>query len=551
MHLSPTALRTLAPALLAAITFVGCDDEEETGAPITAEQARPQAQANTRQALDATGDVLQQFRAAAANLDEGRGEALRALLSAMDEAACGDRISDIEGPVEEGCALDAEIMGELADGVDEMLEALIEKATLESDSGRRLVYRLGPDIMCEPEVVRAPVPAGESGEPEIISEAPDEGCVELFTKVPVRIVMTSPRADDVDLALQIGQGGHQPLGVSFHQDRVAGWVSLDTIIPIAEEIGEALGEPIQVPLSLSGRVEAALEHEAHAFSLSVSTPTGVEIRSVAQATPGTRQSAEVPEVKITVAAGTAVRATLDGDRVEARLSLAGGAIEVDMPGDLDALLGGEGASVVCDSEGNCEDVELGGDAPERIVARVGGFSGEIIARLADDVVDASNLTIRPWAMEIDGETAMEMVLNPEHDHTLSANMKALDEGGVEIAVAPAFDLKLTVDPQALERLDGAEDEVFGEEAPEAEAGPEGPQWVALELSGAEQPRVRLLDTFEAGQLQVVEGTLTLDASMSEAALVVEAGMCLSELEAEVSAEAGEAPFSGLEVAACE
>ncbi|MFN3197444.1 MAG: hypothetical protein ACE366_03330 [Bradymonadia bacterium] len=534
-------IRGLAPATLTALAIAGCgaEDESSSGAPITAAEARPQASANAHGATTATADVLDQLRAMSNGLDEGRGESLRLLLGALDELSCdasvGVGLDENGEPVDEEfdtmCALERADLDGMAQGIDEMLAELQEKAELESDNGRSVVYRIGPDLLCESEEVRSPVPVGEEGEPEIISSGPDEACVQLFTDFPVRVVMTSPAEGDINLTLQLGAGRHQPVGVALHSDQLAGWIDLGTIAPILGDLSTASGEDMQLPIELTGRIEAALQHDADAIHLSIGAPNGVNVEG----------EFDGELVKMAVSSGTQIKASLDGTHAEARLSLSGGQIELDMPSELELEVG---ASEEIDREFGMEAPA----EPKRIQASIGGIGGEIVAQLAEDRLTLSGLQLAPWTLDIDGTQALEMLFNPEHDHEINGTMQPV-EGGVEIALSPAFDLRLTVDAEAMAKLDEGDD--FAEEMPEDEAM--GVEWMQIKVDGANEPRIRLLDSFDAGQVQMVEGNLTISTSASDEPLIVEAGMCMAPLADEALEGVDESadPFAGMQVTACE
>lgn len=517
-----TALKIIAPVTLTALTLAGCDDDEATGAPISASEAPITASARVEEAAEATADLLTRMRTAAEAAGPHEAQALRFALAAFDELACGQ--ADVEGEIEP-CALDAEDLAGAAEAVDALMTQLAEQAILEADTGRQLTYRLSPEMLCASEAVRSP--AGEGEAPEIIEGAVDEDCAAMLDQVPIRVVMTAPAEGAVDMILEVGPGRRRPVGISLGQDALSAWVDLGTVGPIIADIGAATGEAVELPFQLSGRVQARFSHSAEGVEAAVESPTGVRLTGAVEDQP----------VEISVAAGAAFTVGLNAD-LEARLGYAAGDVLFNVPLEISTW----SASLTPEGEIREEDHTL---AAHAISLRFGASEAAATLALLTDVITA-DIDLAPLTVEVDGEQAMALSLGAAGGGATTLSL-APAEGHLDLTASPSLSLSATVHEGLLAMLDDPEVEIEGAE----------PQDLTVTLGGAEAPRVRLLDGFEDQRLRVMAGTLTLSSSAFDEDLVIEAGMCAAAPmgeaeagEAEVGeAEAGE--IAPLEITACE
>lgn len=194
---------------------------------------------------------------------------------------------------------------ELRQEVDELVKHLREEVFIDANlvaddtTETQVTYRLGSDVLCPVEPSEQP-----AADPSVTTEpaqepAPDPECVANAEKANLRIRLTQPKANDVDMTIVAGDGNFEPVVLQLYHDRIGVKVDLAESLKTLEAMGENVEEVtsltgiLQLQLvknaaidyslqfSVLADVSVSLENEAgdqYAYSLAKSSPT-VELRA--------------------------------------------------------------------------------------------------------------------------------------------------------------------------------------------------------------------------------------------------------------------------------
>jgi hypothetical protein len=494
-----------------------CDGEPER-IEISSQQAALTAGDNTERALQSVidaADFLASSTSIAATLHafgggaqtcEGMGSSCPAGVDCLAPETCtSDELSD--GDLEE---TRQEIRENAADLVKQLRERFLIEANLESETSTSATYRLGPDVLCSSDDEPAVLDNAATGD-----EA-DEDCAERVERLEPRLVLTSPREGDIDVALSLGAERHVPLSLALYRQSLSVRFDLGEAFELADELGEDV-ENVQ---KLSGLLELRLvEHSARNYGLELNV---LEALDVVVSSKGETVSASLG------ASSPAWSVQVDGDTNTLSASLGVAAFRLLGPLRVFASAfesddaGERGSLGVLGLPGNDSAEQK---APRQYTGVIdlflAGLTGKVSYTADSDILAFEDLGFgsSTSTLKHDGNTLFGLDLNATQGRRVNLTISPTDDGA-HIAITPTFDLSLTFalhyvanqfDNIADALLDNTFRVWFDGAAPALEVGDE--------------------------QLRVASGTLHIDSQANPSDNVsIEAGLCLAgEAEANVDA----------------
>ncbi|MCC7380457.1 MAG: hypothetical protein IT384_01400 [Deltaproteobacteria bacterium] len=382
---------------------------------------------------------------------------------------------------------------------DELAARLFDARNVEASDSRQVVYLLRADVTCVS-------PDGHL----------DADCARVVGQVPIRLAVSSPASEALDIALEIGAARHRPATLSLQGDRTALRLDLAAARAALEVLAPALELEPEV-LAFSARGEVSLELLRTAASA---------YRSEARVLSDVALEAQVDRggISLQIAASSAPIAAVSVDGVL-------GAIEAQVAlGGVDAAAP---SSVVGDLLGDDWSQALAEVAPAgTFSAHLAGFTGEARFTADSDEIRVRGLGLGDGTSRIalDGADLVTFDVNPADGRRFDLRVTAEDSALV-IGVAPSLELRLVT---SLERLVHPLVEI--------------PIWLraealGLRFDGASEPSVRFPNGGDAaapapeGELppppvepelfaEIISGTLTLSAASRTEPLVATGGQCL-------------------------
>jgi hypothetical protein len=277
----PPTASTLALICAASAAFAGCakDDpaaSEESGPKIeiTSQGAALTAVENTEIGLKGivdSGNFLAESASLAETLNALNGNSTTCDVAV---APCDAADPDCVPEQTEECTNDdvteedlQEARDDLNEAIDELVTRLREEIFIEANldaagtNETQVTYRLGASVLCK--VDAAPTTTVDSsGNTVTIDPAPepelDPECVEKAEKANLRVRLSQPNPDDVDVTFIVGAEDYKPLTLQLYNDR------LGLKVDLAEGLKamEALGEDVEEVDSLDGVVQLQLVKKA-------------------------------------------------------------------------------------------------------------------------------------------------------------------------------------------------------------------------------------------------------------------------------------------------
>jgi hypothetical protein len=473
--LAVLSLCALAGALLPACSD---DDPGDGGLALDATAATLTANHNTRTAL----------RRAAATL-RALGEAdVLASLPFSSAVECAGSVDGEMACDETGFNFDfTSDADELADW---LADNVFTPANVVEQSSTSVTYQLPPSLLCtlgddEPPMVEEP-----GAEAEL-----DSDCIALYTEVPIRLRVRSPREGDLDIELLVG--GDNPADFRLYAAELAVDVDLGEVRDAAARLAQASDTDISGLPTMRGRVALSLSEltDSHAV-LALSIPSAISVRS----------SGDVEWALSLGVANPAARLELDGPARRLAGFVSVGAFDASLP--TSALFGAE---MTCDPTGDCTERPAG-----RLSAHLAGLSGSTSLAGPTDDLELTGFGLgsdTSW-LAVDGQRVISVDLNASSGRLVNMAIAAL-ASGIEVTVTPGFDLRVALDMRhALAYLaEGAPDWLLDED-------------LAVVLGGAAAPKLAFLSLEGTSFVQVLEGALSLTSRMLGLDLAADAGECL-------------------------
>lgn len=292
----PPTTSTLALICAASAAFVGCAKEpadteaDQPKIEITSQGAALTAVENTEIALKGiveSGDFLAESMSLAETLNALNGGSTTGCDAAPAPCDTAELDCVPEEPVE--CPEDAvteedlqQVRDDLNESIDQLVTRLRDEVFIEANldaagtNETQVTYRLGASVLCKPvEGGSVIVEASEDPAPvEPVAAEPDPECVENAEKANLRVRLTQPNPDDVDVTFIITDDNYTPLTLQLYNDR------LGLKVDLAEGLKamEALGEDVEEIDSLEGVVQLQLVKKAqleYALQLSILEDLGL------------------------------------------------------------------------------------------------------------------------------------------------------------------------------------------------------------------------------------------------------------------------------------
>ena len=358
--------------------------------------------------------------------------------------------------------------------VDELEQRILADAAIEAEESHAVTFLVRGDLVCASEV----------------GDAPDPDCKEMVDAMQIRIVLTSPAPGNVDVDLLVGPNRVNPVSLQVHQGMLAAEVDLGGVAAAADHIGPIIGEELELPQTLKGRIRGELRADGSTATASVSVLQAITVAdadfsfSLGQSLPLLSLSAD--------SAASTLTGTVDAGRIAGAFPMTSYSWD--------------------DATGVEEEIEYD------FSFELAGLSSTAVLQALADVVDVTNIGLGPdtSTVSINGDEVLAIDLNPEDGRTLDATITASDDD-VTIAVSPKFDLSVAMQFAAAAFLlddwgdDWMQDDVLD-----------------ITLDGASTPTVRF------GQdVEVLDGTLTVALQNAGISHSLTAGQCLLDADAEL------------------
>lgn len=495
---------------LAASTLIACGPDEKDGEPVavTHQSATQSIEANTTNisaSLAASLQMLETSEIFQAGVDS--------VASDGGDVACADFNDSEDCVTPEPEPLD--IDGAVNEGSDALVQVLRENifvdANIETESTTEITYLLRGDVIC-PAFEGTSSTSPDTTEPiegsgttdETMVEADNSGCIDSVDQAEIRLRVTSPVPNDIDVAVFVGPQRYNPASFQFHQDLLAAELDFAGLKGAIEHISDAVGEEApELPEQMAGRVRGELRAngaDSVTWGFSVLTPVDIEH----------------PDLSLQVAAADpAASLTIDGGAMKIESTSSFGAVDL-------------GFIVRSYSEYMDESGEWIEDSSETAYdLNIAGGTGTAVFDVANERLDITGLGLGngTTTMAIDGAQVLSIDLNANDGRTLDASISNAGSDEVLIEVSPILDLAIGLDFQ---------------NAPE-----EGEAWMENEtmtilLDGDAKPAIL---AGEAG-IEVLRGKLSMGLARDGGLIEVEAGQCL--LDAPVETTDGSEPVEPVE-----
>lgn len=352
-------------------------------------------------------------------------------------------------------------------------------------------YRLRGDVLCA------------------VDGEVDAACAAQIDDAQIRFSAVLAGEDGLDIALAIGPQRAEPLTLELRQDRLA--LALD-LAAAREAIAFLAGDEADLPQVMEGVLALSLiVHGEADVSIEAAVRKAVRVDALL---PGM----EEPFRLSTAAKDPVVGVRMNGAASELTFDLDLGRTDVSMPWS-----------------------QVSTSAAGRLFAMsLGGISASTTLRAGDTAARITNLGLGDGTttIKVDDHTLVAIDLNADAGRHFDLTVEPSESGLPTMLLKPGFDLSMAFDLQPL-----------------ADAGEVVESFMLNEtyriaLTGdapAIQPVEASLDGTFAGGLRIVGGTLEISSSSAESVILVEAGMCLSEVAPALDVH----PVIGaLSVAAC-
>lgn len=381
----------------------------------------------------------------------------RAFALPFDLAATDERLA---------AAAEGELDGE------ELAAALGEAIFNESNHEGGGVYRIPPELLC-----------GE----DLETGAVDPECIDTMTAVALKI-RVAERDGGLDFTLLVGPDRDEPLAVELRSDRASFVVDLAEAKQAALAVGEAVGEPVELPEIMEGVVAASLTvlGEAH-VELDLATRSAVQIAG----------DFDGDAVAFTTAARQPIIAfEVDAVARQIGLSLDLGATTLTAPWSLIDDTSLASGVFALDWKG--------------MSARATIAEGDTGIELEDIGFGDGTSTIK-----LDDQTLFALDLNAALGRRFAVSIQPTEGGLPTFALSPGFDLSLAFNLAPLAAAgDFVESYLLGETYRVALLG-DAPEIQPIEA-----------DASFAGGLAVLGGELSIGSSAVAAPVVAGVGECL-------------------------
>ncbi len=459
----PPTSSTLALICAATAAFTGCAKEpaaEEAEQPrieITSQGAALTAVENTEIALKGivdSGDFLAESTSLAETLNALNGGSTSCEVTTLP---CEAAEPDCVPTTTEVCTEDevteedlTEVRDDLNEAVDELVARLREEVFIEANidaagtNETQVTYRLGANVLCKVEdpgtqtldpsgnpVTTDPPPAPE----------PDPECVANAEKANLRVRLSQPNPEDVDVTFIVSDQNYEPLTLQLYDDR------LGVKVDLAEGLKamEAMGEDVDEIDSLVGTLQLQLVKEAkleYALQFSILDDLGLSFHDEGGNNFAYSLEKSEPTVELAINGNTkTISATYNYGAIQLLAPLASLAemFEDDAAAESDPLVSDSLAPV---PEPAPEKTYTG--VVELLIA---GYTGTFTYTADTDTFSFSNVSLgnKTSTLKHDGNLLASVDLNPEDGRGFDLIVHADQEtDSAVVTIDPTIDLNVAL-----------------------------------------------------------------------------------------------------------
>jgi hypothetical protein len=384
-----------------------------------------------------------------------------------------------------------------------MRDELLTEANLESDDGTTSVYALGPALFCSTSddgIDVSPVSAGGATSAVTTSTVDyDPDCVADVAKLSPKLILTSPKAGDVDMKLTLTSESVSPATFRLYQNQIA----VDIDLAAIQKASTASGLPMDGVAELTGKLSGSITANG---TLDYTVELGVP------ETIGALLGDEPEQFSLKFGASAkAISVNFNGndERTESTTQFGGF--------DFSAPLG----LFFSDDEENYDDTGML-IAPKaytgNITAALAGLTGHLVYDGTTDVFAYDNMGMggKPFVIKHENATLLSADVNADAGRVYGFSIGAGTEAGPDVTFSSTVDMSLVLGFSALAAQVSDIEEFLLKDS------------LKLLISG-DKPALRL----EREQVRVMQGTVEIQSdTYGEYDVIAATGTCLYAAETE-------------------
>lgn len=346
--------------------------------------------------------------------------------------------------------------------IQDYLQKTLFKATnIESDTGTEITYLIHGDSVC----------------PEADPMFPSS-CIADVDKAEIRLVVTSPAANDVDIDILVGPNRVNPFSLEIHDELMAIEADLDGMKASLDyfKAQNIIESKYSLPDTFEGRTRAELKIEgAKKVSGSLEIQRAIHVAGAEY------------EFK-TAVASPLYKISLDGVAEQLKIEVGAGLTDIKI----------------------LHEQDEGGANKKFDILHLAGLSGELLIDGKTDIISLTNLGFgdAQSSFSLKNREIVTLDFNPSNGRHLDLSLQDVASGyQVELGSALDIEVGLNFDPN---------------DAPEFLKDETA---FKLLFDGAAKPSLIIRDNDE---LEAVAGNLKLELVHANQSLTIPAGQCLSE-----------------------
>ncbi|MGB0591808.1 MAG: hypothetical protein ACPGU1_19185 [Myxococcota bacterium] len=475
-------------------------------------------------------------------------------LTNLFEVLIGSDDGDDEGDDGEGDdgdepVIEIDLSGFRADFLEWTFDYVVHESTATpSDDGLMLTYPLTAEVFCveEAELEDWMDEAEQARQADEALENEAE-CAEQLAASPLSLMVTTDGEERLHLTMVAGTDATQVFALQLHDDMLAGFVHLAGIKALLQTFIDA--EDFEFPDTMTGTVGVEVMNEAEKhYALRVTIEEALEMAD------SEGQDSLALNLAQNLSPGWLV---LDGAAGTVNGQLALGEVQFGMAWEM--IVGmtwdDEGSSEwVCETnaetgEEDCwEEWTDGPEKPEvsgMANLTIPGVAGAIMIDSATDTFHLQDVSLGEAMLSVDkdGQAVAQVELNPDDGWIFDIKMIGEDVKSTRLEMASMMDAKVVLS------MDHVKDSF--QDLPDFMMA----DTMGVMMQGEGTPSMTLMrDDEDDVKVQVTSGQLTLWSDAMDDDVVIEAGQCITEIEAELTEEEEEAQhdlFGGLGGGSCE
>jgi hypothetical protein len=410
-------------------------------------------------------------------------------------------------------------LSEMRDGLIDTMVAkmMLEPMSTVADDGLSIAYAVDPATFCEEEAEE------DESEDDAAERVEDEAdCTERLTANPFGMTITSDAIGDVNLSMTVGATALEVLDLQLHDDQISAHIDMGKLKTLVEVFISA--EDFELPQTMEGVVGVEVRrNDAQIYTARFVVSEDIHIE------PNDDQEPLSLEMSQADAPGSI---TFDGQAMTIDGSLAIDPMEVGLPWQMivDMLHDGEGETeTVCETDEETGEEECREETTEpteppevddAMVISVPGVTGTLAYNSTDDafVLTGVSLGDATTTVMVDGESIIELDLNPDNGRTLDIQLGAPGADDLGLTFSPDFEAQISFAWASVQ-------DAF-EDLPDLFLG----DTLGVRFGESDTPEFRLLDVHDDIQLQVAHGQATFWSSHMDEDVVIEEGECIGSID---------------------